>query len=218
MAQSFYLPHGQYGRLAFKLSPSTDDSQWMTAEIRAFRKLIDHTTGFIQEFKSCITLIDKYVEDGPEGIKQMPFSIMVVERVALFSAVDWTGIDPEEMTSRMILAISAAAKNGFQVRDLGPNNWGFGLRSGRIVPLIPDANSWVQLEPTHSAYGKFPSKKMIGSFWPLISSIDATAAQDAQDIVYTPIEGQLLDADRIFTDMLRRLSGLQPPQTWNPFQ
>ena len=76
-----------------------------------------------------------------------------------FSSVDWTGIDPEEMTYHMILAISAAAKNGFQVRDLGPNSWGFGLRGGRIVPLILDANSWVQLEPTDSAYWEIPIKE-----------------------------------------------------------
>ena len=156
-------------------------------------------------------------EDDPERFSQMLFNVMVVERVARFSSADWTGIDPEEMTYRMILVISAAAKIGFQVRDLGPNNWGFGLRSGRIVPLMLDANSWVQLEPSDPAYGKFPSKKMIGSFWPLISGIHATAADDVQNIVYTPVEGQMLDANRIFTDMLRRLAGLHPEQTWNPF-
>ena len=92
----------------------------MTAEIRVFRKLIDFTAGFIHEFQSCITLIDSDVQNGPERIKQMLFRIMVVERVARFSSLDWTGIDPVDMTYRMILAISAAAKNGFQVRDLGP--------------------------------------------------------------------------------------------------
>ena len=143
----------------------------------------------MQEFRSCVTLIDSGMdEENPERIKQMLFNVMVVERVARFSSADWAGIDPEEMTYRMILAISAAAKKGFQVRDLGPNNWGFGLRSGRVVPLILDANSWVQLETTDSAYGKFPSKKMIGSFWLLISSVHATAADDVQNIVYTPMD------------------------------
>ena len=95
----------------------------MTAEIRVFRKLIDYTTGFIQEFRSCVTLVDSdMAEDDPERFKQMPFNVMVVERVARFSSADWTGIDPEEMTYRMILAESAAAKNGFQVRDLGPKD------------------------------------------------------------------------------------------------
>ena len=50
----------------------------------------------------------------------MLFDVMVVERVARFSFADWTRIDPKEMTYRMILAISAAAQKGFQVRDLGP--------------------------------------------------------------------------------------------------
>ena len=77
----------QYGRVAFKFSPSTDDTQWMTAEIRVFRKLIDYTTAFIQEFQSCTTLIDSDVQDGPERIKQMLFRIMVVERVARFSSL-----------------------------------------------------------------------------------------------------------------------------------
>ena len=50
----------------------------------------------------------------------MLFNVMVVERVARFSSADWTGIEPEEMTNCMILAISAAAKNGFQIQDLDP--------------------------------------------------------------------------------------------------
>ena len=99
----------QYGTKAFKFSPVTDDSQWMTAEIRVFRKLIDYTTGFMQEFRSCVTLIDSGMdEENPERIKQMLFNVMVVERVARFSSADWAGIDPEEMISHDLGHISCS--------------------------------------------------------------------------------------------------------------
>ena len=48
----------EYPRLAFKLSPATEDLSYTTEEIRAFRQIPDFTAQFIQEFHSWISLLE----------------------------------------------------------------------------------------------------------------------------------------------------------------
>ena len=69
----------------------------------------------------------------------------------------------------MALAVAGPVRMGFRIRECGRNNWGFGLRNGRVVPLVLDRNSWVQLDSTDEAYGRWPSKKLLELFglsWP----------------------------------------------------
>ena len=81
-----------------------------------------------------------------------------------------------------------------------------------------DANNWTQLDPSDEAFNRFPNKKLIGSFWPLLAEVHADAATDIEAIVYHPSDGAPLDSERIFSTLLRRFLGLNDPQTWNPFR
>ena len=137
-----------------------------------------------------------------------------------FRQADLNGLDPAEVTYRLTLALAAAAKAGLKVRDSGISNWGFDFRSGRMVLLISDGSSWVQLQPTDASYGKFPSQRFIASFWPFVASVYATAAQDVGNIVYHRQEDSGREAERIFNTiaLLSGLARLNSPQTWNPFR
>ena len=63
---------------------------------------------------------------------------------------DLSGLCREEVAYRMALAVAASSRMGFRLRDCGKGNWGFAMRSVRIVPLVLDGNSWHRLEPEDS--------------------------------------------------------------------
>ena len=208
----------EYPRLVFKLSPASEDSSYTTEEIRAFRQVPDYTAQFIQEFHSTLTLSEA---DGPPGkigtITETLFHFVLCERLVPFADADLSGLDSEETAYRMALAIAASSKRGFRLRDCGRGNWGFGLRNGRVVPLLLDGNSWTKLEPSDELFGRWPPKKLIGSFWPLLTEIHEQASTEISQQVYHPEEASQFDANHIEDFLLRRLSGLDSPQTWNPF-
>ena len=62
--------------------------------------------------------------------------MLICERLIPYSQADFSGLDPEEIAYRLALAIAIASKRGFRLKDCGRGNWGFGLRNGRIVPLL----------------------------------------------------------------------------------
>ena len=76
----------------------------------------------------------------------------------------------------------------------------------------------VWLEPDDPLFGKWPPKKLIGSFWPLLAEIHPQAASEIEQQVYWPVGGTQFDAERICAFLLRRLAGLDEPQQWNPFR
>ena len=207
----------EYPRLAFKLSPATEDLSYTTEEIRAFRQIPDFTAQFIQEFHSWISLLEP---NRPVGgpIQQVHFHFMICERLIPYSQADFSGLDPEEITYRLALAVAMVSKRGFRLKDCGRGNWGFGLRNGRIVPLLLDANSWTRLDPSDELFGKWPPKKLIGSFWPLLQELHEQASAEIYQEVYYPQNATQFDTVHISEFLLRRLSGLDSPQTWNPFR
>ena len=210
----------EYPRLVFKLMPSTEDMSYTTEEIRAFRQIPDSTAQFVQEFHSWLSLAEP---DRPEGaphrpVRQTHFHILVCERLIPFAQADFTGLDPEEVAYRLALAVAVASKRGFRLRDCGRGNWGFGLRNGRVVPLLLDGNSWVRLDPEDQLFGKWPPKRPIGSFWPLLSEVHEQAAAEIQQQVYYPTDAAQFDSDHICDFLLRRLAGLDTTQRWNPFR
>ena len=208
----------EYPRLVFKLSPATEDLTYTTEEIRAFRQIPDYTAQFIQEFHTYLVLSeDKGADAHLSTIYEIKFHMLICERLIPYSQADFTGLDPEEVCSRMALAIAFASKRGFRLRDCGPGNWGFGLRTGRIVPLLLDGNSWTRLDPSDDLFGKWPPKKLIGSFWTLLSSVHEPASVEIYNEVYYPSTATQFDSDHICDFLLRRLAGLDTPQTWNPF-
>ena len=95
---------------------------------------------------------------------------------------------------------------------------GFGLRNGRIVQLLLDGNSWTRLDPSDELFGKWPPKKLIGSFWPLLTELHEQASAEIYQEVYYPQNATQFDTNHISEFLLRRLSGLDSPQTWNPFR
>ena len=131
---------------------------------------------------------------------------------------DLQGRDSEEVADRLALATAMASQRGFRLRDCGKSNWGFGMRNGRLVPLLLDGNRWVRLEPDDPLFGKWPPKKFIGSFWPLLAEIHPQAASEIEHQVYWPVDGTQFDAEGICAFLLRRLAGLDEPQQWNPFR
>jgi hypothetical protein len=110
------------------------------------------------------------------------------------------------------------SKRGFRLKDCGRGNCGFGLRNGRIVPLLLDGNSWTRLDPSDELFGKWPPKKLIGSFWPLLTELHEQASAEIYQEVYYPQHATQFDTNHISEFLLRRLSGLDSPQTWNPFR
>ena len=143
---------------------------------------------------------------------------MVCERLIPFAQADFTGLDPEEVAYRLALAVAVASKRGFRLRDCGRGNWGFVLRNWRFVPLLLDGNSWVRLDPEDQLFGKWPPKRPIGSFWPLLSEVHEQAAAEIQQQVYYPTDAAQFDSDHICDFLLRRLAGLDTTQRWNPFR
>ena len=208
----------EYPRLVFKLSPATEDLTYTTEEIRAFRQISDYTAQFIQEFHTYLTLSeDKGEDEHLSTINEVNFHVLICERLIPFSQADFSGLDPEEIAYRLALAIAIASKRGFRLRDCGRGSWGFGLRNGRIVPLLLDGNSWTRLDPEDDLFGKWPPKKLIGSFWSLLSEVhDPASAEIYQEVCY-PSNATQFDSDHISDFLLRRLAGLDTPQTWNPF-
>ena len=200
--------------------PATEDLAYTTVEIRAFRQIPDYTAQFIQEFHNFITLLEpiKPENEPHRTIKQIRFHFLLCERLVPYAQADFTGLDPEEIAYRLALAIAAASKRRFRLRDCGRGNWGFGLRNGRIVPLLLDGNSWQRLDPDDDLFGKWPPKKLIGSFWTLLSEVHEQAAAEIYQEVYYPTNATQFDSDHICDFLLRRLSGLDTPQTWNPFR
>ena len=143
----------EYSRLVFKLMPSTEDMSYTGEE-------------FVQEFHTWLSLCEP---DRPEGaphhpVSQIHFHILVCERLVPFHHADLQGLDLEEVAYRFALAVAVASQRGFRLRDCGKSNWGFGLRNGRVVPLLLDGNSWARLEPEDPLLRKWPPKKLIGSF------------------------------------------------------
>ena len=122
--------------------------------------------------------------------RKIPFHFVLCERLVPFSDADLSGLDSEEIAYRLALAIAAASKRGFRLRDCGRGNWGFGLRNGRVVPLLLDGNSWTKLDPSDELYGRWPPKKLIGSFWPLLTEIHEQASTDISQQVYHPEEAK----------------------------
>ena len=210
----------EYPRLAFKLSPATEDLSYTTVEIRAFRQTPDFTAQFIQEFHSWISLLEpnRPANEPHRPIQQVHFYFMICERLIPYSQADFSGLDPEEITYRMALAVAMVSKRGFRLKDCGRGNWGFGLRNGRILLLLLDGNSWTRLDPSDELFGKWPPKKLIGSFWPLLQELHEQASAEIYQEVYYPQNATQFDATHISEFLLRRLSGLDSPQTWNPFR
>ena len=210
----------EYPRLAFKLSPATEDLSYTTEEIRAFRQIPDFTAQFIQEFHSWISLLEpnRPANEPHRPIQQVHFHFMICERLIPYSQADFSGLDPEEITYRLALAVAMVSKRGFRLKDCGRGNWGFGLRNGRLVPLLLDGNSWTRLDPSDELFGKWPPKKLIGSFWPLLQELHEQASAEIYQEVYYPQNATQFDATHISEFLLRRLSGLDSPQTWNPFR
>ena len=144
--------------------------------------------------------------------------LLVCERLIPYGQSDFSGLDPEEIAYRLALAIAMTSKRGFRLKDCGRGNWGFGLRNGRIVPLLLDGNSWTRLDPSDELFGKWPPKKLIGSFWPLLQELHEPASAEIYLEVYYPQNAMQFDTNHISEFLLRRLSGLDSPQTWNPFR
>ena len=172
---------------------------YATEEIRAFRQIPDYTAQFIQEFHTYLTLSE---DDGTNGrigtIKDVYFHVLICERLIPYDQADFTGMGPEEIAYRLALAIAVASKRGFRLRDCGRGNWGFGLRNGRIVPLLLDGNSWTRLEATDELYGKWPPKKLIGTFWTLLSEVHEQAAAEIYQEVYHPSASTQFDSNHIY--------------------
>ena len=93
----------------------------------------------------------------------------------------------------MALAVAASSRLGFRLKDCRRGSWGFAMRSGRIVPLVLDGNCWQRLAP-EDPYGQWPNKRLIGSFWPLLTEVHEQASNDIQPMYVTYL--------------LRRLAGL----------
>jgi len=144
--------------------------------------------------------------------------LLVCERLIPYGQADFSGLDPEEIAYRLALAIAMTSKRGFRLKDCGRGNWGFGLRNGRIAPLLLDGNSWTRLDPSDELFGKWPPKKLIGSFWTLLTELHEQASAEIYQEVYYPQNATQFDSDHICDFLLRRLSGLDSPQTWNPFR
>ena len=180
----------------------------------------DFTSQFVHEFHCWASLAESMILEGQteRPVQQLQFHVLVCEGLVPFSNADLDGLDREETAYMMALAIAGPARLGFRIRDCGRNNWGFGFRNGRVVPLVLDGNSWTQLDSTDEAFNRFPTKKLIGSFWHLPAEVHADAATDIEAIVYHPSDGPPLDSELIFSSLLRRLAGLNAPQTWNPFR
>jgi len=66
--------------------------------------------------------------------------------VVPFHHADPQGLDLEEVTYRFALTVAAASQRGFCLRDCRKSNWGFGLRNGRVVPLLLDGFRQRKLE------------------------------------------------------------------------
>ena len=190
---------------------------YTTEEIRAFRHIPDYTAQFIQEFHTYLTLSEDNGTNGRIGtINEVYFHVLICEGLVPYAQADFTGMDPDEIAYRLALAIAVASKTGFRLRDCGRGNWSFGLRNGRIVPLLLDGNSWTRLEDTDELYGKWPPKKLIGTFWTLLSEVHGQAAAEIYQEVYHPSASTQFDSDHTCDFLLRRLAGLDTPQTWNP--
>jgi len=210
----------EYPRLVFKLMPSTEDMSYTTERSVPLGKCLDYTAQFVQEFHCWVSLCES---EKPEGaphrtVQQVHFHILVCERLVPLLRADLQGLDSEEVAYRLALAIAGASQRGFRLRDCGKSNWGFGMRICRLVPLLLDGNSWVRLEPDDPLFGKWPPKKLIGSFWPLLAEIHPQAASEIEQQVYWPVGGTQFDAERICAFLLRRLAGLDEPQQWNSFR
>ena len=191
-----------------------------TEEIRAFRQIPDYTAQVVQEFHCWVSLCEpEKLEGAPRRpVQQVHFHILVCERLVPLPRADLQGRDSEEVAYRFALAIAMASQRGFRLRDCGKSNWGFGMRNGRLLPLLLDGNSWVRLEPDDPLFGKWPPKKLIGSFWPLLAEIHPQAASEIEHQVYWPVDGTQFDAEGICAFLLRRLAGLDEPQQWNPLR
>ena len=159
----------------------------------------DYTAQFVQEFHCWLSLCEVTKHEGSphRPIQQVHFHVLVCERPVPLPRANLQGLDSEEVAYRLALAIAGPSQRGFRFRDCGKSNWGFGLRNGRVVPLLLDGNSWVQLEPEDPLFGKWPRKKLIGSFWPLLAEINPQAATDIEQQVYWPVDGTQFDAQAI---------------------
>ena len=204
-----------YPRLVFKLSPRSDDMSYTIEEIRTFRAMPDYVSRFVQEFSCPISLFEPRAPGEPlrGTADQFMFHVLVCERLIPLSGVDLDNLHRDETVYRMCLALAAGCRAGFRPRDAGWTNWGLGIRSQRLVPLILDANSWTRLEEDHNEYGRWPGKKYLHSFWSIIKEIDVDAATHVERHVYPS-----RDSDELFQYLLRRLSGLNEYQQWNPFR
>ena len=120
--------------------------------------------------------------------------------------------------------VKCVISKGRSLKKRKERNWKRGIevcwtRVSRVsVPLLLDGNSWVRLEPDDPLFGKWPPKKFIGSFWPLLAEIHPQAASEIEQQVYWPVGGTQFDAEGICAFLLRRLAGFDEPQQWNPFR
>lgn len=187
--------------------PSTEDMSYTTEEIRAFRQLPDYTAQFVQEFHTWLSCEPDRPEGAPHRpVRQIHFHILVCERLVPFHLADLQGLDLEEVAYRFALAVAVASQRGLRLRDCGKSNWGFGLRHGRVVPLLLDGNSCgsgLSLKTHYLESG--PPKKLIGSFWPLLAEIHPQAASEIEQQVYWPVDGTQFDAGGICAFLLRRV-------------
>ena len=207
----------EYPRLVFKLSPATEDLTYTTEEIRAFRQIPDYTAQFIQEFHTYLTLTEaKGDDEQPRSINEISFHVLICERLIPYSQADFSGLDPEEIAYRLALAIAIASKRGFRLKDCGRGNWGFGLRNGRIVPLLFDGNSWTRLDPSDDLFGKWPPKKLIGSFWSLLSEVHEHASAEIYQEVYYPSNATQFDSDHICDFFTAASRGVRYPPNMEP--
>ena len=126
----------------------------------------DFTSQFVHEFHCWASLAESMILEGQteRPVQQLQFHVLVCEGLVPFSNADLDGLDREETAYMMALAIAGPARLGFRIRDCGRNNWGFGFRNGRVVPLVLDGNSWTQLDSTDEAFNRFLQRSSLDLF------------------------------------------------------
>ena len=151
-----------YSRIAFKISQSSTDQSYNIEELRAFRALPDVCTRFIQEFTVHLHLGSAYPDEttGRATWNRYKCHVVAVEKVTSLDGFDTDKLDTEELILKMVKAVAQASQSGFRVRDIGYKNWGLALRSGRMAPVVLDANSWTRLVEGEENYGRWPSKRL----------------------------------------------------------
>ena len=206
-----------YSRIAFKISQSSTDQSYNIEELRAFRALPDVCTRFIQEFTVHLHLGSAYPDEttGRTTWNRYKCHVVAVEKVTSLDGFDTDKLDTEELILKMVKAVAQASQSGFRVRDIGYKNWGLALRSGRMAPVVLDANSWTRLVEGEENYGRWPSKRDVHSLWGFWKTLNEPLHDRMNDLVYGR---NWLDSNGILEEVNRLLAGCDGPERWNPYR